>query len=52
MTSEKGHLTVMDEDLSIVAKWKARQGALGLILGSGFTFFAIVILRDVVLAII
>ena len=52
MTSEEGHLTVIGDDARKVAKKKARQGALGLILGSGFSFFAIVIFRDVILDIV
>ena len=52
ITSEEGHLTVMDDDARNVAKRKARQGALGLILGAGFSFFAIVIFRGVIFDIV
>ena len=52
ITPEEGHLTVIDDAARNVAKKKARQGALGLILGLGFSFFAIVILRIVILDIV
>lgn len=52
ITSEEGHLTVMDDDARNVAKRKARQGALGLILGAGFSFFAIVTFRGVIFDIV
>ena len=52
ITSEEGHLTVMDDDARNVAKRKAHQGALGLILGAGFSFFAIVTFRGVIFDIV
>lgn len=52
ITSEEGHLTVIDDDARNVAKRKAHQGALGLILGAGFSFFAIVTFRGVIFDIV